>query len=192
MDRRFIIIHPSLIVQKGLHGILRDAYADDFLLLSNAHELQDYSSLAEKEIIIIYDYLCEKHLDVYLKNLQDLKNQVELIAISNDDKSDKYIHINDVASTVIHKVKKLLDKVVKEPDGLSELTEREKDVLKLVALGYQNKEIADKLFISIHTVISHRKHITEKLSIKSISGLTVYAILNKLIDTKNIDPASLI
>lgn len=74
----------------------------------------------------------------------------------------------------------------------SELTTREKDVLKLVALGHSNKEIADQLFISIHTVISHRKNITEKLGIKSISGLTVYAILNKLIDTDTINPEDLI
>ena len=74
----------------------------------------------------------------------------------------------------------------------SELTVRERDVLKLVALGHANKEIAEKLFISIHTVISHRKNITEKLGIKSISGLTVYAILNKIIDTDQINMDQLI
>jgi len=74
----------------------------------------------------------------------------------------------------------------------SDLTTREKDVLKLVALGHSSKEIADQLFISIHTVISHRKNLTEKLGIKSISGLTVYAILNKLIDTDSINPEDLI
>ena len=74
----------------------------------------------------------------------------------------------------------------------SELTAREKDVLNLVALGHSNKEIADKLFISIHTVISHRKNITEKLGIKSISGLTVYAMLNKIIDTDQMNTDQLI
>ncbi|MGC9354617.1 MAG: response regulator transcription factor, partial [Mariniphaga sp.] len=73
-----------------------------------------------------------------------------------------------------------------------ELTAREKDVLKLVALGHSNKVIAEKLFISIHTVISHRKNITDKTGIKSISGLTVYAILNNLIDTESINPEDLI
>ena len=68
------------------------------------------------------------------------------------------------------------------------LTEREIDVLRLVAFGKTNKDIADKLCISIHTAISHRKNITEKLGIKSISGLTVFAILNNLIDTSVIDP----
>jgi len=61
------------------------------------------------------------------------------------------------------------------------LSEREIEVLKQVALGYTNQEIADRLFISKHTVISHRKNITSKLGIKTVSGLTVYAVLNDLI-----------
>ncbi|NJN25796.1 MAG: helix-turn-helix transcriptional regulator [Cyclobacteriaceae bacterium] len=72
------------------------------------------------------------------------------------------------------------------------LSEREIEVIKLVAIGKTNKEIADALFISIHTVISHRKNITEKLGIKSISGLTVFAILNNLIDATAIDQDGLI
>jgi DNA-binding CsgD family transcriptional regulator len=47
--------------------------------------------------------------------------------------------------------------------------------------GFANKEIADTLNISIHTVISHRKNITEKTGIKSLSGLTIYAITKKII-----------
>jgi DNA-binding CsgD family transcriptional regulator len=54
-------------------------------------------------------------------------------------------------------------------------------------MGLQNKEIADKLNISIHTVITHRKNITNKLSIKSISGLTVFAILNGIIEIDSIN-----
>lgn len=61
------------------------------------------------------------------------------------------------------------------------LTEREMDVLRHVALGLSNKEMADKLFISANTVITHRKNITDKLGIKTIPGLTVYAIMNNLI-----------
>ena len=61
------------------------------------------------------------------------------------------------------------------------LSERETEVLKQVALGYTNQEIARQLYISKHTVISHRKNITSKLGIKTVSGLTVYAVLNNLI-----------
>ena len=68
-----------------------------------------------------------------------------------------------------------------------ELSDREKDVLIQVVHGLSNKEIADMLCISMHTVVSHRKHITAKLNIHSTAGLTVYAIVNKLVDINNLE-----
>lgn len=65
------------------------------------------------------------------------------------------------------------------PD-LYELTEREREVLVEVANGLSNKEIATKLHISVHTAITHRKNIVKKTGIKSVAGLTVYAMLNNL------------
>lgn len=63
-----------------------------------------------------------------------------------------------------------------------ELSAREKEILVCVAKGMLNKEIADKLCLSINTVITHRKNITRKIGIKTVAGLTVYALLNGLID----------
>ena len=63
-----------------------------------------------------------------------------------------------------------------------ELSDRERDVLIQVVRGLSNKEIADVLCISTHTVISHRKNITRKLNIHSTAGLTIYAIVNRLVD----------
>ena len=68
-----------------------------------------------------------------------------------------------------------------------ELSDRERDVLIQVVRGLSNKEIADVLCISTHTVISHRKHIAAKLNIHSTAGLTVYAIVNKLVDLNNLE-----
>ena len=65
-----------------------------------------------------------------------------------------------------------------EFEGNKELSTREIDVLQLVAKGITNKEIADKLNISLNTVLTHRKNITTKLGIKTVSGLTFYAIMN--------------
>lgn len=74
----------------------------------------------------------------------------------------------------------------KEEPAMEELSEREKDVLIQVVRGLSNKEIADVLCISMHTVISHRKHITSKLNIHSTAGLTIYAIVNKLVDINSL------
>lgn len=68
-----------------------------------------------------------------------------------------------------------------------ELSAREKDVLIQVVRGLSNKEIADVLCISQHTVVTHRKHITRKLNIHSTAGLTIYAIVNRLIDLNSLE-----
>lgn len=63
------------------------------------------------------------------------------------------------------------------------LSERENEVLKLVALGYTNKQIADELFLSVKTVETHKSKIKEKLNIRSRSDLVRYAIQNGLLET---------
>ncbi len=75
----------------------------------------------------------------------------------------------------------------KEAPEREELSEREKEILVSVAKGMLNKEIADQYNISIHTVISHRKNITRKTGIKTVAGLTVYALLNDLIDINTVE-----
>lgn len=68
----------------------------------------------------------------------------------------------------------------------NELSQREIEVLALIAKGCINKEIANILNISLTTVITHRKNITEKLGIKSVSALTIYAVMNGFIDANDI------
>ena len=68
-----------------------------------------------------------------------------------------------------------------------ELTPRERDIIIGVVKGMTNKEIADELFISPNTVTTHRRNIVKKLDIHSASGLTVYAIMNKLVSLQDIE-----
>jgi DNA-binding CsgD family transcriptional regulator len=63
-----------------------------------------------------------------------------------------------------------------------QLSQREITILKWIVKGLTHQEIADKLFLSIHTVNTHRKNINKKLGIKTVSGLSVYAIMNHLIE----------
>lgn len=72
-------------------------------------------------------------------------------------------------------------------DFNKELSSREIDVLQLIVKGITNKEIADKLNISLNTVLTHRKNITSKLGIKTVSGLTFYAIMNGIISGDEIE-----
>ena len=71
-------------------------------------------------------------------------------------------------------------------DNSETLSEREKDVIIGVVQGLQNKEIADRLCISVNTVITHRRNIARKLQIHSPAGLTIYAIVNGLVDISSV------
>lgn len=70
--------------------------------------------------------------------------------------------------------------------NVSDLSGREKEIVAAIAIGLSNKEIADKLCISVHTAATHRRNICAKLGIHSAAGLTIYAIVNKLVDIKDI------
>ena len=77
-------------------------------------------------------------------------------------------------------------KTIPMPQGEAPLTEREMEILRLMCKHMTNKEIADHLFISINTVITHRRNIARKLQIHSPAGLTIYAIVNNLVDISSV------
>ena len=99
---------------------------------------------------------------------------------------DGIIGINDSKLKIINKLNQIAQSDKGDRSDDVELSKREIDVLVAVAKGMMNKEIADMMNLSIHTVISHRKNITHKTGIKSVSGLTVYALLNNLIDENEV------
>ncbi len=74
----------------------------------------------------------------------------------------------------------------KESEEEKTLSQREKEIVTYVVKGFTNKQIADKLFLSQHTVVTHRRNIASKLNIHSSAGLTVYAIASKLVRLEDI------
>ena len=74
----------------------------------------------------------------------------------------------------------------KDSEEEKTLTQREQEIVTYVVKGFTNKQIADKLFLSQHTVVTHRRNIASKLNIQSSAGLTVYAIANKLVRLEDI------
>ncbi|MFW6257580.1 MAG: response regulator transcription factor [Prolixibacteraceae bacterium] len=200
MNKLLIIIHASEIIRKGLAAIFRNFFVTEILQLENIHDLYSYREMKNNSLIIILENDVLKD-DDFFKILKK-NNQVNFIYFNSLDLNThqlpnfckEFITLNSTAfeiQEIISNCWKTNDRAPRQLEN-DELSAREKEVLRLVALGHSNKIIADKLFISIHTVISHRKNISEKIGIKSISGLTVYAILNNLIDTKTINPEDLI
>ena len=81
------------------------------------------------------------------------------------------------------------DDIIETGDGmLNSLSKREKDIIRNIAQGKSNKEIADELCISVYTVATHRRNICSKLDIHSPAGLTIFAIINHLVDINDVRP----
>ena len=101
---------------------------------------------------------------------------------------DESIAICDDLEAITGKINHLLHaEEEEEKDNEQEtLSQREKEIITCVVKGMTNKAIADKLYLSIHTVITHRRNIARKLQIHSPAGLTIYAIVNKLVELQDI------
>lgn len=179
-----VIIINSPVIQQGLKNILlsRNIGISDML-----NTIPDCSVINDwKVTLLLID--C-KYADEFKKHRKILKkngNVVFGIEISGafvtlEYYFDDIINIHDNTDTIIQKINTYISKV-SDTKSDNQLSTREIEVLTMVAKGYSNKLIAEQLFISIHTVITHRKNITSKLGIKSISGLTLYAALNNLVD----------
>ena len=124
-------------------------------------------------------------------NAKDNITGKDLLLFSNPNTTKGRNHITIKASqeVIIEQLEQLFtgENNSISSDNNKELSTRETDVLQLIVNGSTNKEIADKLNISLNTVLSHRKNITTKLGIKTVSGLTFYAIMNGIISGDDIE-----
>lgn len=103
-------------------------------------------------------------------------------------KYDDSVSIFDDLESLATKISRLEDIQPDEEESDSQelLSQREKEIVICVVKGMTNKEIAENLFLSIHTVITHRRNISKKLQIHSAAGLTIYAIVNKLVELSDV------
>ena len=189
------IIEPSPIVAEGLASLLGSCGFMEVVNISrNLRSWVEYGAMRQADLVVVgSQVLCgmTQPLRVAMEELQG--TTVVLLSTTVCDEEvlrwvDGVVNIYDDETTLMRKLRAALEKG--ETNAYSDshdLSERERDVLILVAKGMANKEIADRLNISIHTVISHRKNITHKTGIKSVAGLTVYALLNNLLDQSDVE-----
>lgn len=189
-----VIVEPSQIVFEGLSNILhRSGIYCQVFQIDDLDEITVFINDNNPEIIIINPILIQNRLKTFKaikKNTRAL--WVALVYNFFDNEMlfsfEGIIRITDKQDDIIEMIDKIRghDGNNKEASTQEQLSERETEVLIQLVNGLSNKEIADKLNISIHTVISHRKNITQKTGIKSQSGLTIYAISNKIILLDNL------
>ncbi len=185
-----VVVEASFLIQKGLNTLLEKMGGNQLIQKMNKEDgLFDSLSALNPNILILNPDLFDQDAGIINQEFSKLKD-CKLVLISNAKDIDKkytadaFIHYNDEEVKILECLSKLKQACLKKEESEIEdgpISAREKNILKHVALGLTNKEIADQLFISVHTVVTHRKNITQKLGIKSVSGLTVYAILNNLI-----------
>ena len=99
---------------------------------------------------------------------------------------EESINLFDDVESLEKKISVLMNFAEEDDSGQDTLSQREKEIIGCVVRGMTNKEIAEKLYISVHTVITHRRNITRKLQIHSAAGLTIYAIVNKLVELSEV------
>lgn len=193
--RTIIIAEPAYLVRHGIVSLVKKM---NFPI--RIHECDDYDSVQQIlsrfdiDLLIINTTLLHD-LNKNIIHLRTEYRNLNILGISNSGTSniqdtkhfDEIIYLNDNKSTLLKKLKVIIS-IVNNNNKIStsELSEREIMVLKMIAHGMTNQAIADELFISMHTVITHRKNITKKLGIKTVAGLTVYSILNGFIKPEEI------
>ncbi len=182
-----IIAEPSYLMKRGISALIDDIVQAEIVFIDDTQELNHYLDTNVVEAVLINDQIFKEIADPEL--FFDLKAETSYILLSDNPenlrekrKFDAVLNRNASKDEIVPVIESILKTENHETDQTDTLlSSREQDVLKQVAMGYTNQEIADHLHISRHTVISHRKNITSKLGIKTVSGLTVYAVLNDLI-----------
>lgn len=193
---RVAIAEPSAIVGAGLRAVLEDAGGFQTVgVVTEPSLLDERLRVLDTDIAVInpsmMDFRTSRNLRAYVPALREMKVVALVYGVFDDEAMRQYdavIKIVDSPSAIVNRLRRLVESNGEHAaDGGYDLTERECEILVSVAQGLTNKEIADRHNISIHTVISHRKNITRKTGIKSVAGLTVYALLNNMIDQSDME-----
>ncbi|MCE5098678.1 nitrate respiration regulation response regulator NreC [Staphylococcus cohnii] len=145
-------------------------------------------SFPETKILILTMYDDEEYLFHVLKNgakgyiLKNAPDEQLILAIRTVYQGETYVDMKLTTSLVNEFISNSSKDETATSDPFKILSKREIEILPLIAKGYGNKEIAEKLFVSVKTVEAHKTHIMQKLDLKSKPELVEYAMKKKLVD----------
>ena len=191
--KRVVVIEPSPAIRLGVSSLL-EADGSELSVVGAFCDLEAFHKGAHRmefDIVLINPTLVSFYRRFNVREMFSDHPDAALAAIvygyvdsATLDSFDGVLDIYDNGETMVQKLKKTAGEAIGHAAGGGDnpgLSEREKEILVAVARGMTNKLIADRHNISIHTVISHRKNITRKTGIKTVSGLTMYAVFNNLV-----------
>jgi len=191
---KIMLIEPSPLIAAGLTEMMKQT--NEFVI---THTINDSSGCTEAKIkvaspdIVIIDPIMMNYAERQsVRDCLSISSNTVVIALISGvydedvlNSFDGCLNLYDTYPQIVRKLHDAIKAVDKEPHiEHNDLSKRERTILIAIAQGKSNKEIADEFHLSIYTVLTHRKNISHKLGIKSISGLTVYAIMNKMIDMR--------
>lgn len=188
---RIAVAETSVIIRSGLTVALKrlpDLKVQPVEILS-VEALQDCLRTQYPDILVVNPTFGD-YFDVARFREETAGKNIRLVALVSSfidsallSKYDDSFSIFDDMETLADKISRLQNiEKEEETDSQETLSQREKEIVVCVVKGMTNKEIAENLFLSIHTVITHRRNISKKLQIHSAAGLTIYAIVNKLVE----------
>lgn len=171
-------------VESLLEGEQRPNYNVDVFskhhgdIVSKFHELKNILIKYLPQDSLTNNQLTSTLYDIYNNEewLSNHSNVEDMLFVPAIRCLEKKVKADDVSAR--------LSSMINNPEVTETLSEREKEIITCLVQGMSNKEIASHLFISVNTVITHRRNIVRKLQIHSLAGLTIYAIVNNLIDSQ--------
>lgn len=176
---KVIILTLDTLKAVGLRSILEQLFSVNAVIGDNTFFVT-FNSTREPDVFFVDPLMLMNNLSFFLP-----RKAKTIVLTSSLQLVEDFNYINVMASE--QEITTQLNMLLKQEDNKEEnstnttLSQREIEVLKLVASGLINKEIAQELNISINTVLTHRKNLTAKLGIKSVSGLTFYAMMNGIV-----------
>lgn len=194
---KVLVASSSVIIRSGLSSVLRRLHELNIqpVEISSTEMLEHYVTLHTPDIIMIDPtfggwFDLAEFKEAYNK-LTGVKFVAVIACVIDSMQLKDYnerIALYDSVEVIAEKLNGLMKTEDEMQDSDAEpLSQREKEIITYVVKGLTNKEIADNLCLSVHTVITHRRNIARKLQIHSPAGLTIYAIVNKLVELKDIE-----
>ncbi|MDD3079329.1 MAG: response regulator transcription factor [Paludibacter sp.] len=192
---KIAVAEPSAIIRSGVTAVLKriqGIHVQPFEI-SSPELLLNYIRMHKPDVLIINPGV-RAYPDINKLKDESENNKLKCFALVTGliDESilktyDDHIGLYDPIDLLKEKLEKLFEPSDNNQNNETEsLSQREKEILTCVVKGMTNKEIAEQLFLSTHTVITHRRNIARKLEIHSTAGLTIYAIVNKLVELDEI------